>query len=49
MGWYKLNTDGIVKRNGLSPAGGLTRDYLGHWVGGFAFNIGIYFITKAEL
>ncbi|EEF26649.1 conserved hypothetical protein [Ricinus communis] len=20
VGWYKLNTDGIVKRNGLSPA-----------------------------
>lgn len=41
-GWVKLNTDGASHGNpGLATVGGVLRDVIGGWRGGFALNIGI--------
>ncbi|KAH9670623.1 putative ribonuclease H protein [Citrus sinensis] len=47
--WYKLNSDGACKVNGVAAAGGLIRDHSGHWVAGFGMNIGNCSVTTAEL
>ncbi|KAG7615876.1 Ribonuclease H domain [Arabidopsis thaliana x Arabidopsis arenosa] len=49
-GWLKLNTDGASRGNpGRASAGGVLRDALGEWRGGFALNIGICSAPLAEL
>ena len=49
-GWIKLNIDGCSKGNpGLAGAGGVIRDHMGNWIGGFARNIGICSSVTAEL
>ena len=49
-GWIKLNTDGCSKGNpGVAGAGGVIRDHMGSWIGGFAKNIGICSSVTAEL
>jgi ribonuclease HI len=46
----KLNVDGCSKGNpGVAGAGGVIRDHLGAWIGGFARNIGICSSVNAEL
>ena len=46
----KLNTDGAFSpTNGKARAGGLIRDSIGRWLGGFVVNIGHCTVTKAEL
>ena len=48
--WIKLNVDGCSKGNqGLAGAGGVIRDHMGSWIGGFARNIGICSSVTAEL
>lgn len=50
LGWCKLNTDGAVKDStGMASCGGLTRDYMGIWVSGFACNLGPCSVVEAEL
>uniref|UniRef100_A0A6N2MZS1 RNase H type-1 domain-containing protein n=1 Tax=Salix viminalis TaxID=40686 RepID=A0A6N2MZS1_SALVM len=49
-GWIKLNVDGCSKGNpGIAGAGGVIRDHMGTWIGGFARNIGICSSVTAEL
>ena len=49
-GWIKLNVDGCSKGNpGLAGAGGVMRDHMGTWIGGFARNISICSSVIAEL
>jgi hypothetical protein len=39
-GWFKLNTDGASRGNpGSASAGGVLRNSMGDWCGGFAVNI----------
>ena len=39
--WIKLNTDGCSKGNpGIAGGGGVIRDSLGRWLGGFLVHIG---------
>lgn len=48
--WFKLNTDGAVKRNlGIAGCGGVLRDSCGSWIAGFGANLGIATVTEAEL
>ncbi|KAH9658732.1 putative ribonuclease H protein [Citrus sinensis] len=47
--WCTLNTDGAHKANGVSTAGGLIRDYSGHWLTGFGLMLGSCSVTIAEL
>ena len=50
MGWYKLNTDGSSLGNpGLAGGGGVIRNHIGDWVGGFSRAIGITTSVQAEL
>jgi len=50
VGVVKLNVDGSRKEsNGAIGAGGVLRDHLGHWRGGFAVNLGRGKILEAEL
>ena len=49
-GWIKFNVNGCSKGNpGLAGAGGVIRDHIGSWIGGFARNIGLYSSVTAEL
>lgn len=48
-GALKLNTDGSRLHSGHASAGGLLRDYLGHWLLGFTVNIGTTTSFEAEL
>ena len=42
LGWFKLNTDGSSLGNpGLEGGGGVIRNYVGDWVGGFSQTIGV--------
>ncbi len=42
VSWAKLNNDGLILGNpGLAGGGGVIRDSLGNWVGGFSRSIGI--------
>ncbi|KAL9286103.1 putative RNA-directed DNA polymerase [Arabidopsis thaliana] len=48
--WVKLNTDGASRGNlGLATTGGVLRDGIGHWCGGFALDIGVCSAPLAEL
>ena len=50
MGWFKLNTDGSSLGNpGLAGGGGIIRNHVGDWVGGFSRAIGITTSVQAEL
>ncbi|CAA7037248.1 unnamed protein product [Microthlaspi erraticum] len=49
-GWMKLNTDGASRGNpGSAAAGGVLRNNVGEWCGGFALNIGVCSAPMAEL
>ncbi|XP_034211169.1 uncharacterized protein LOC117624139 [Prunus dulcis] len=49
-GVLKLNVDGsLMKSSGSIGAGGVIRDHLGNWIGGFAVNLGKGQILEAEL
>ena len=50
VNWAKLNTDGSVLGDpGLARGGGVLRDSLGNWIGGFSRSIGITSCVQAEL
>jgi ribonuclease HI len=50
VGWYKLNTNGSSVGNpGLAGGGGVIRNHVGDWVGGFSRAIGITTSVQAEL
>ena len=50
LGWFKLNTDGSSLGNpGLARGGGIIRNHLGDWVGGFSRAIGYTTSVQAEL
>ena len=50
LGWFKLNTDGSLLRNpGLAGGGGIIRNHVGDWVGGFSRAIGVTTSVQAEL
>jgi ribonuclease HI len=50
VNWAKLNTDGsVMGESGLAGGGGVIRNYLGNWVGGFSRSIGITTSVQAEL
>ena len=50
LGWFKLNIDGSFLGNlGLAGGGGIIRNHLGEWVGGFSRAIGITTSVQAEL
>jgi hypothetical protein len=50
VGWFKLNTDGSSLGNpGLARGGGVIRNHLGDWVGGFSRAIGFTTSVQAEL
>ncbi|BFG34312.1 hypothetical protein CerSpe_205870 [Prunus speciosa] len=50
LGVVKLNVDGSRKDStGAIGAGGVLRDHLGQWLGGFAVNLGKGKILEAEL
>ncbi|KAH0977304.1 hypothetical protein GBA52_027023 [Prunus armeniaca] len=49
-GLLKLNVDGsLMRSSGSIGAGGVIRDHLGNWIGGFAVNLGKWQILEAEL
>ena len=49
LGWFKLNTDGSSLGNpGLAGGGGIIRNHVGDWVGGFSRAIGITTSVQAE-
>jgi ribonuclease HI len=50
LGWFKLNTDGSSLGNlGLAGGGGVIRNHVGDWVGGFSRAISITTSVQAEL
>ncbi len=50
LGWFKLNMDGSSLRNpSLAGGGGILRNHLGDWVGGFSWAIGYTINVQAEL
>ena len=50
LGWFKLNTDGASLGNpGLAGGGGVIRNHLGDWVGGFSRAIGVTTSVQVEL
>jgi ribonuclease HI len=50
LGWFKLNTDGSSLGNpGLAGGGGVIRNHVGDWVGGFSRAIGFTTSVQAEL
>uniref|UniRef100_A0A2N9I4P7 RNase H type-1 domain-containing protein n=1 Tax=Fagus sylvatica TaxID=28930 RepID=A0A2N9I4P7_FAGSY len=50
LGWFKLNTDGSSLGNpGLAGGGGVIRNHLGDWVGGYSRAIGHTTSVQAEL
>jgi ribonuclease HI len=50
LGWFKLNTDGSSLGNpGLAGGGGVIRNHVGDWVGGFSRAFGITTSVQAEL
>ncbi|KAK8575073.1 hypothetical protein V6N12_062750 [Hibiscus sabdariffa] len=49
-GWFKLNTDGAIKRgSNITTCGGVIRDDEGRWRMGFAKRIGICFLLDSKL
>jgi ribonuclease HI len=50
LGWFKLKTDGSALGNpGLAGGGGVIRNHVGDWVGGFSRAIGVITSVQAEL
>ena len=50
IGAFKLNVDGTCKPwSGAIGAGGVIRDSMGDWIGGFSVNLGTGQILEAEL
>ena len=50
LGWFKLNMDGSSLGNPeLAGGGGVIRNHLGDWVGGFSRAIGFIISVQAEL
>lgn len=50
LSWHKLNLDGSSLGNlGRAGGGGLIRDNRGHWIKGYARNIGHTTSIAAEL
>ena len=50
LDWFKLNTDVSSLGNpGLAGGGGVIRNYVGDWVGGFSRAIGVTTSIQAEL
>jgi ribonuclease HI len=50
LGWFKLNTDGSSLGNpGLAGGGGVIRNHVGDWVGGFSRAICVTTSVQAEL
>ena len=50
LGWFKLNMDGSSLGNpGLAGSGGVIRNHVGDWVGGFSQAIGITISVQTEL
>ena len=50
LGWFKLNIDGSSLSNpGLAGGGGVIRNHLGEWVGGFSRVIGFTTSVQAKL
>lgn len=47
--WICNNTNGVVVKSKISGCGGLARNYVGDWLGGFYKNVSIYNITSVEL
>ncbi|KAL9444462.1 hypothetical protein AB3S75_017619 [Citrus x aurantiifolia] len=47
--WCKLNTDGSCRNSWDAGAGGVIRDFVGHWISGFCMNIGECTVIMAEL
>ena len=49
-GWIKLNVDGCSKSNPeMTDTGGMIRDHMGFWIGGFVRDIGICSSVTAKL
>jgi ribonuclease HI len=48
IGWMEANTDGSVT-NGFAACGGLFRDYMANFHGGYAKRIGIVSVLHVEL
>ncbi|KAK0586151.1 hypothetical protein LWI29_001876 [Acer saccharum] len=50
LDWVKLNVDGSLNpESGMISAGGIVRNHLKNWIGGFALNRGTGSILEAEL
>jgi ribonuclease HI len=50
LGWFKLNTDGSSLGNpGMAGGGGVIRNHVGDWEGGFSRAIGVTTSVQAEL
>ena len=47
--WIKLNSDGSINNQQKASCGGLARDELGRFHGGFVVNLNICPITVAEI
>ena len=47
--WCKLNMDGTCKHTGDTGAGGVIRDFVGHWISGFCMKIRENSVTMVEL
>ena len=48
-GWLKLNVDGSVDNSkGLAGVGGVLRDSMANWVGGFSTRLGECTMEEAE-
>ncbi|GAU46467.1 hypothetical protein TSUD_402340 [Trifolium subterraneum] len=49
QGWVKLNTDGARKNERVAGCGGIIRNNIGDWIGGFAKHVGSCSAFVAEL
>lgn len=50
IGWFKVNIDGAALGSpGTAAGGGIFRNHLGDFIGGFVVSLGITFAFRAEL
>ncbi|KAJ8763628.1 hypothetical protein K2173_003100 [Erythroxylum novogranatense] len=50
LGWVKVNSDGAYRSSlHRATASRVVRDWVGNWINGFAYNIGICSVISAEL
>ena len=50
IGWFKVNVDGAALGSlGIAAGGGIFRNHVGDFIGGFAVSLGITFAFRAEL